>query len=75
MKNGWILKGDNRAVKGLVRCKYLLMQLPCVIIRVHEGIKGLNFNQKQTKISKNPGKNIISQIIHKAVALYNCIPF
>ena len=26
-----------------------------------------DFNLKQTKLSKNPGKNIISQIIYKAV--------
>ena len=32
------------------------------------GFKGLNFNLKQTKLSKYPGKNIISQIIYKAVA-------
>ena len=56
------------------------MQLPCVIIRdiiflpgflptlVCTGFKGLNFNLKQTKLRKNPSKNIISQIIHKAVA-------
>ena len=28
----------------------------------------LNFNRKQTKLSKNPGKNLISQIEHRAVA-------
>ena len=33
-----------------------------------EGFKCLNFKRKQTKLNKNPGKNIISQIIHKAVA-------
>ena len=33
-----------------------------------EGFKGLNFNQKQTKLSKNPSKNIISRIINKADA-------
>ena len=50
------------------------MQLPCVIIRdiiflpgflptlVCTGFKGLNFNLKQTKLSKNPGKNIMSRI-------------
>ena len=33
-----------------------------------QGFKGLNFNRKQTKLSKIPSKNIISQTIHKAVA-------
>jgi len=32
-----------------------------------EGFKGLNINFKLANLSKNPGKNMISQIIHKAV--------
>ena len=35
----------------------------------------LNYNLIQTKLSKNPGKNIIPQIMHKAVCVYNCIHF
>ena len=35
---------------------------------LRSGFKGLNINFKLTKLSKNPDKNIISQIIHKAVA-------
>jgi len=33
-----------------------------------EGFKCLNFKRKQTKLNKNHRKNIIFQIIHKAVA-------
>ena len=48
------------------------LQLPCIKIQdittLCSRLKGLNFNLKLTKLSRNPGKNKISQIISKAVA-------
>ena len=62
------------------------MQLPCVIIRdiiflpgflptlVCTGFKGLNFNLKQTKLSKNPEKYNFPNYTQGS-CLYNFTPF
>ena len=62
-------------IRDIIFLPGFLLNLVCLRLKFKplnpersEGFKGLNFNRKQTKLSKNHSKNIISQIIHKAVA-------